>query len=127
LQRRGGQRRKRPLIATELPMTARALVLVASLLVSTGVQAQQIGEPGQGHALAKQICAQCHAVEAGPAVSPNAAAPRFEDIADTPGMTETALSAALRTSHRTMPNVMPDSAQLNNIIAYILSLKHADR
>ncbi len=108
-------------------MSARALLLLASLLVSTGVRAQQIGEPGQGHVLARQACAQCHAIEAGPAVSPNAAAPRFEDIANTPGMTDTALSAALHTSHPTMPNVMLDSAQLNNIIAYILSLKHADR
>jgi mono/diheme cytochrome c family protein len=108
-------------------MIARALMLLASLLVSIGVHAQQIGGAGQGHALAKQVCAQCHAVEAGPAVSPNAAAPRFEDIANTPGMTDTALSVALHTSHRTMPNVLLDSAQLNDIIDYILSLKRTGR
>ncbi len=76
--------------------------------------------------MAKQICAECHAVEKGLFLSRNAAAPRFEDIANMPGMTATALAAALQTSHRTMPNLVLDSGQLANIVAYIQSLKRAN-
>jgi hypothetical protein len=38
--------------------------------------------------------------------SPEREAPSFQDIAGTPGMTMVALSAALNTSHQSMPNVM---------------------
>ena len=85
-----------------------------------------MGQPGQGLILARQVCAQCHAVEMGPAVSPEGAAPRFEDIANTPGMTSTALGAALHTSHRTMPNLMLENDDVSNIVAYILSLKRVN-
>ena len=55
--------------------------------------------------------------------SPNANAPRFQAIASIPGMTATALSAALNTSHRAMPNIMLPADEQADIIAYILSLK----
>jgi hypothetical protein len=38
-------------------------------------------------------------------------------------MTAIALSAALNTSHPTMPNIMLEAAERADIIAYILSLK----
>ena len=58
--------------------------------------------------------------------STDADAPTFEAIAKTPGLTSTALAAALQTSHRTMPNVVIKGDDANNIIAYILSLKERD-
>ena len=54
---------------------------------------------------------------------PNESAPAFQEIASTPGMTAIALSAALSTSHRTMPNIMLEPDERTDIIAYILSLK----
>jgi hypothetical protein len=50
-------------------------------------------------------------------------APRFEDIANTPGMTAIALAAWFRTSHETMPNVVVKDADMANVIQYIISLK----
>ena len=44
-------------------------------------------------------------------------------IASIPGMTATALSAALNTSHRAMPNIMLAADEQADIITYILSLK----
>jgi cytochrome c len=85
--------------------------------------AQQVGDPRAGLELALRLCAQCHAVSRDEGRSPNANAPRFQVIASVPGMTATALSAALNTSHRTMPNIILDAEQQANIIAYILSLK----
>jgi hypothetical protein len=58
--------------------------------------------------------------------SPNANAPTFEAIAKIPGMTIMALSAALQTSHRTMPNIVIKGDDRVNVIAYILSLKERD-
>ena len=91
------------------------------------MRAQPMDQPRQGLVLAQQICAQCHAVEPGSLGSPNPAAPRFEDIANIPGMTAAAISATLHTSHRTMPNVMLDGDQTGAIIAYLLSLKRSTR
>jgi hypothetical protein len=50
-------------------------------------------------------------------------APRFQAIASIPGMTATALSAALNTSHRAMPNILLATDEQADSIAYILSLK----
>jgi mono/diheme cytochrome c family protein len=102
------------------------LVSLTLLLVSNPGQAQQNGQAEAGFNLAQDVCAECHAVEKGAIRSPNAAAPRFEVIASSPGMTATALAAALRTSHRTMPNLMLDGDELSDVIAYILSLKSAN-
>ena len=79
-----------------------------------------------GLTLARQLCSECHAVERTQPRSPNAAAPPFETIANVPGMTGMALSAALQSPHRSMPNVMLDANQLGSIVAYILSLRRAN-
>jgi hypothetical protein len=50
-------------------------------------------------------------------------APRFQAIASIPGMTAIALSAALNTSHHSMPNIMLAPDEQADIIAYILSRK----
>ncbi len=106
---------------------ARSLILSLMLIAaSSEAWAQTLGDRAQGRDLAQQICAECHAVGSSPGVSPNPEAPPFELIANLPGMTSIALTAALRTSHREMPNVMLKPDELSNIIAYILSLKLAN-
>ena len=86
--------------------------------------AQESGRPSQGLAAAQRLCAQCHAIEKEQARSPNEAAPPFEWIAAVPGMTGIALTVALTTSHRTMPNIMLEADERADIIAYILSLRN---
>jgi mono/diheme cytochrome c family protein len=98
-------------------------LMIALPLTASHGEAQEIGQPGRGLALAERLCAQCHAVRKEQARSPNQNAPRFEVIASVPGMTAIALSAALNTSHRSMPNIMLEADERANIIAYILSLK----
>src|SRR5262245_53927278 len=88
--------------------------------------AQDMGHSGAGLALARTVRSGCHAIGPADASSPNPAAPRFERIANTPGMTGLALVAALHTSHRTMPNIMLNAGELSDIVAYILTLKRAD-
>jgi mono/diheme cytochrome c family protein len=92
-------------------------------LVGLALSAQaQTGDPGAGAAYAQQVCAKCHAIDR-TGSSPELTAPPFKDVANTPGMTETALTVWLRTSHPTMPNIIVEPADMDNVIAYILSLK----
>ncbi|MGO9943316.1 MAG: c-type cytochrome [Rhodoblastus sp.] len=96
-----------------------ALTLVASV---SDANAQALGEPKEGLAVAQQVCAECHATVAGQDRSPNAKAPTFVNLASTPGMTRTALLVALTTPHAGMPMFRLTSKQRDDIIAYILSL-----
>ena len=82
-----------------------SVVLITANL-TVGRASTQEGDRVQGLALARQICSECHAIDRSPALSPNPAAPRFEVIANVPGMSPIALTATLQTSHRTMPNLM---------------------
>jgi mono/diheme cytochrome c family protein len=82
--------------------------------------------PAAGVAIARQLCSECHAVERTQPRSPNPASPTFETIANVPGMTSIALSAALLSPHRTMPNVVLDANQRSSIVAYVLSLRRAN-
>jgi mono/diheme cytochrome c family protein len=90
---------------------------------SCGAYAQGAGDPAKGHQFVQQICSECHSVEKGQRPSPNGLAPNFETVAKTPGMTAIALTATLRTPHRTMPNVIIADDDLRNVVAYVLSLQ----
>src|SRR6516164_5557612 len=87
------------------------------------IQAFLIAIFSRGFVLAQRLCAECHAIQKQYSRSPNANAPHFQAVASIPGMTATALSAALNTSHRAMPNIMLPADEQADIIAYILSLK----
>jgi mono/diheme cytochrome c family protein len=99
------------------------ILRVAAAAFALPAQAQEIGHASRGLALAQRLCAECHAIEKQYARSPNAHAPRFQAVASTPGMTAMALSAALNTSHQSMPNILLAADEQADIIAYILSLK----
>jgi mono/diheme cytochrome c family protein len=102
-----------------------ALALMAG---STVASAQEWGDARQGLRYAQKMCSECHAVLPGQLRSPVPDAPPFKAIANTPGMTGTALTVWFRTSHpllpKTMPNLVIDDDDLDNVIAYILSLRN---
>jgi mono/diheme cytochrome c family protein len=100
-----------------------SLAVIAMTLAAQSVQAQEVGDLRKGRVLARQVCAECHAVRRGDVRSPNSSSPSFAAIASTPGMTAIALNVFLHTSHRNMPNLILTTDQTNGIIAYILSLK----
>jgi mono/diheme cytochrome c family protein len=91
--------------------------------LATAAQAQETGDPAAGAAYAKKVCTPCHAVLANEQLSPLLQAPTFQAAADTPGMTATALTVWLQSSHPTMPNIVLAPNDRDNVIAYILSLK----
>jgi mono/diheme cytochrome c family protein len=98
-------------------------LLTALCITPTKIEAQETGSVSQGLELAEERCAGCHGIERGAEYSPQFGAPTFEQIMLTPDMTATALSATLKTPHRTMPNLILSSDELANITAYIMSLK----
>jgi cytochrome c len=79
-----------------------------------------------GHRLAEAWCKDCHAIEATTAGTTGAAnpAPAFIAIANQPSTTELSLKVFLRSSHRSMPNLVIAPEQADDLVNYILSLKH---
>ncbi len=77
----------------------------------------------RGLAYAQTACAMCHAVTAADPNSPNPDAPPFLVIANSPGMTPTALNAWLHSSHPSMPNLIVESDDRSDLAAYLNSLK----
>jgi cytochrome c len=104
------------------PLAGSMMLISLIFAGSGGLNAQQIGDIGEGRRLAQADCVQCHGVDKN-AYSRNPAAPTFDDIANIPGMTGRALIVALRTSHRSMPNIVVKDSDADNLVAYILSLK----
>jgi mono/diheme cytochrome c family protein len=103
-------------------MTRSSLVVCVPLLLLAGNGlAQESGDPKQGQEVARHICGSCHAI--GKGTSPAADAPSFDTLAATPGMTQLALTVALRSAHKTMPALVLAPDEHNDVIAYILSLK----
>jgi cytochrome c len=102
---------------------ALSVALMAVLTASDSGDAQNQPDPRKGLELARGLCASCHAVEPGNRRSIRPAAPAFSMIASTRGMSAAALSSALQTSHREMPDIVLAPGERADIIAYILSLE----
>jgi mono/diheme cytochrome c family protein len=101
-----------------------SLAALASLIAAPpAAGAQDVSAITRGLYYANRSCASCHAVAAGQKRSPNSAAPTFEAVANTPGMTAMALNVWLHTSHPTMPNLIINPDNIADLTAYIGSLK----
>jgi cytochrome c551/c552 len=101
--------------------------MLAAALTATAFTANaQDGDVATGRIFARDACKSCHVVEPTNA-SPRIAVigPDFQDIANTKGMTATALRVFLTTSHPKMPNLILTPEQLSDVITYILSLRES--
>jgi mono/diheme cytochrome c family protein len=106
-------------------MRRTALIAAATLICLAGTaRAEEFGDVHAGQIYVKDVCASCHAVQPEASMSPKIDAPSFAAVANTPGMTRTALTVWLTTPHPTMPNFVLEAQDLDNVIAYILSLKN---
>lgn len=103
------------------------LVAVAVAISSTGTQAQDAGDAARGLEYAQRHCAECHGVLASDRESPRPPIATFRAIANTPGMTGTALAVWLRTPHKHMPNLIVAADDRADLIAYIVSLRERPR
>lgn len=103
----------------------RTFSIILLLALATGpARAQDLGNVSEGGTYARAHCAECHGVDASPEdFSPNADAPDFSVVANTPGMTEMAVRVWLQTSHPTMPDFIIPEGVRANLAAYVMSLK----
>jgi cytochrome c2 len=77
-----------------------------------------------GHVFAREACNACHVVEFEQrAFRRFVIGPAFRDVANTPGMTATALQAFLTSSHPKMPNLTLAREEKADVVAYIRSLR----
>jgi cytochrome c2 len=97
-------------------------VLACALLLAGNAAAVELGEKSAGQDYAKRVCAACHDIEKGD-VALFTDVPSFQEIADTQGMSPRALRVWLQTSHPNMPDLIIAPDDMDNVIAYIMSLK----
>lgn len=103
--------------------TAMGWMTVFTLAMASAAAAQEAGDARKGQEYALKVCAECHGVRQGDPASPRIGLATFRTIANTPGMTGTALAVWLRTPHKSMPNLVIEAEDRSNVIAYILSLR----
>ena len=104
---------------------ASALTLPAALLaIALPATAQEIGDTAAGRQLAETWCSTCHVV--GPSVTRGASngAPPFAAVAQMKSTTPMSLHAFLQTPHARMPDLHLTRDQIDDLSAYILSLRH---
>jgi cytochrome c len=94
---------------------------VLALAASHSVQA---ADTASGLAVARRLCVNCHIVEPGGAKSEvTAGVPSFMAIAAKPGQSEDKLKTFMQNPHPPMPQVQFTVHELDNLAAYILTLK----
>ena len=102
------------------------LAVLAALPAAAPAMAQTRTEIlSLGRRTAETWCANCHLIgpqAGGPAGD---AAPPFHAVAAMPSTTELSLRAFLRTPHARMPDYQLSNAELEGVIACILSLRAA--
>ena len=98
--------------------------LAAALCLAAPVLAQSLpGDPYEGQSLARQVCAACHSVEPGDEGASLSGAPAFQDVANDAAVTALSLQVFFRTPHKKMPDLILSETEIDDITAYILSLK----
>lgn len=98
-----------------------AAMLLISLHRAIGEVAPQAADPvSRGRNLADVWCRECHNMSS---MFRGGDAPHFAAVANMPSTTELSLRVFLQTSHKTMPNIILKRDDMDDIVAYILSLK----
>lgn len=98
-----------------------ALMLAAS--PSLAMAQQEPGDPGAGKQLAATWCANCHRIAPGGPGPATDIAPSFAAIAALPSTTSMSLRAYLRTPHANMPDYRLSREELDDIVAYLLTVR----
>lgn len=81
------------------------------------------GDPASGLRLSATWCANCHRVAPGGPGPSTDAAPTFRAIAQMPSTTSMSLRVFLQTPHPNMPDYRLTREELDDVVAYLISLK----
>ena len=103
------------------------IVMLVGILAAAACAANAQDPSGNseaGRVYAREVCAPCHAITAEQASQRIiTVAPDFQTIANTSGITATALRAFLQTPHPKMPNLILSPEQSADVIAFVLTLR----
>ncbi len=104
-------------------MLLRALPVFAMLCGLAAVQPAHAQDAGAGERIAQSWCSRCHVVDSGQQKAGNDAVPSFPAIARRASTSQASLTVFLVTSHPRMPDFNLSRAEIQNVAAYILSLR----
>jgi len=100
------------------------LAAVAMLFGLAGhARAQDIGDPAAGRRLAETWCSSCHVIGRDVQQGASTGAPPFPAVAAMPSMTPMALRVFLQTPHSRMPDLHLSRQEIDDLSAYIFSLR----
>ncbi|MGE0225371.1 MAG: cytochrome c [Acetobacteraceae bacterium] len=100
-------------------------ILAGAILAGAGAAAAQtpdVGVPAAGRRIAETWCSNCHVVTA-ESRSMTDLAPSFASIAQMPSLTPMSIRVFLQTPHTRMPDLHLSTDEIDNLIAYIYSLR----
>lgn len=108
-------------------MTRLIAIASISLLMAaawTTARAQESGDVAAGRHLAETWCSDCHVVSSTQQRGTSYGAPTFQAIAQMKSTTMMSIEAFLQTSHDRMLDLRLSRDQIDDVAAYILSLRH---
>lgn len=104
-------------------MRLTAAMIALAVTAAPAAAQTEPGDPLAGQRLAETWCANCHQVGRGaPGPATDAAAP-LEAVARMPSTTSMSLRVFLQTPHANMPDYRLTRDELDDIVAYILTLR----
>jgi mono/diheme cytochrome c family protein len=99
------------------------LIGVAATLAAAPPPPDLPGDPAAGYRLAQSSCSSCHLIDRSQAtIGPNGA-PTFSAVARMSSTTPISLRVFLQSPHSKMPNLKLTHDEIDDLVAYILSLK----
>lgn len=100
-----------------------AVPLLLLLAAAPPAAAQTVGDADAGRTLAQTWCSNCHVVTNSQSQGTSTGAPSFRAIATQEAVTPMALRAFLQTPHHRMPDLHLSRTEIDDVSAYILSLR----
>jgi mono/diheme cytochrome c family protein len=110
----------------DLKGTIHAVSILATILLPTWsppADAQEVGDVATGRRLSDTWCSSCHLVGPGSTRGVSNGAPTFAAIAQEKSVTLPSLQVFLQTPHANMPDLHLSRAEIDDLAAYILSLR----
>ncbi len=115
-------------IKPDVKVRLRIAALVAGLLSVSCTQAFAqdpafVATPDEGLKLAQTLCTNCHLIEGAVGNTVTVGIPSFSGIANKPGQTGANIERVLIAPHAPMPDMKLSYPEIQNLIAYIDSLR----
>ncbi len=99
------------------------VILIAALVAAGAVWPADAADAVRGRLLAEQWCSSCHVIAARGPGRPTDMAPPWPEIAADPARTPERLRQRITTGYRDMPNLDLGRREVDDLVAYIQSLR----